>query len=182
MRTLAFALILGLFGVIAGTRSFALPEGALQESLQFLRDPLITIRSEFYPDESYTLGIISDGNGTLSGIYYQDPNNNDPALRDRTFRTDLLRTPQVLIRAKGYDVIKIGLQGNHFTVYYKRDVRESRWSSKSFDLNCDSKFLHCSAIDLQKNRIITQAYLSGHKVYILGLIKTTVGIGEIRTE
>jgi len=180
MRLFTFALVLGFLG----TTSFAFEFSgeAAQESLQMIRDPLITITSEFFPGESYTLGILSDGNGTLTGIYYQDPNNADPEMHDRFFRTENLKTPQVLIRAKGYDVIKIGLQGNRFTVFYKKDVRESRWNTKAFELNCDSRVIHCSALDLQKNRIITRAFLSGHQVYILGIFKTTVGIGEIRTE
>jgi hypothetical protein len=182
MRLFTLALLLGFLGLPLGSSSFAFSGEELQENYSSIRDPLITVTSEFFPGESYTLGILSDGNGILTGIYYQDPHNSDSQMHDRVFRTELLRTPQVLIRAKGYDVIKIGLTGNHFTVYYKRDVRESRWSSKTFDLTCDSKIIHCSALDLQKNRLITQAYLTAHKVYVLGLFKTTVGIGEIRTE
>ena len=146
-----------------------------------MRDSLITITSDFYPDESYTLGVVSDGSGTLTGISYQDPYNRDPALHDKTFPASALQSPQLLIKAKGYEVIRISLSGMRFSVHYKQDVRESTWITRSFDLTCDSKIIHCSAFDPKQNRIITRAHLTGHSVYILGLFKTTVGIHEILT-
>lgn len=148
---------------------------------QLARDSLITITTDIFPGESYFLGVVSDGNGTLTGISYQDPRSTDPDLHDKIFHAGALQTPQLLIKTKGYEVIRISLLGMRFSVHYKQDVREKGWITRSFDLDCDSKIIHCSAVDPLTKRIVTRAHLTGHRVYILGLFKTTVGIHEILT-
>ncbi len=156
--------------------------GGGSAAASMVKDNLITISSDIYPEETYSLGIVSDGNGILTGISYQDRHNADPDLHDKIFHAAALQTPQLLIKTKGYEVIRISLQGMRFSVHYKQDVREKNWIKRSFDLNCDSKIIHCSAYDILKNRDITRAHLTGHRVYVFGVFKTTVGIHEILTD
>ncbi|NDG86233.1 MAG: hypothetical protein EBX52_14485 [Proteobacteria bacterium] len=143
---------------------------------------LIRINSEFYPDQTYTLGLeVDSGARSIRALYYLDP-YPDAKVRYRRFPLSTLGMPQVMIRAKDqYDVVKVSLNGNALTVYYRQDVREDTWRTKRFTLDCSSNLTGCSVIDIQKNRTITTAYISAHKVVFIGFIEKAVGIEAIDT-
>jgi|GEM_PF-4248313 len=143
---------------------------------------LIRISSEFYPDQVYSLGLEVDSTArAIRALYYQDP-YPDSQTKYRRFPLATLGTPQVMIRAKDqYDVVKVSLSGNALTVSFRQDVREDVWRAKRFTLDCNSNFTGCNVIDVQKNRAITTAYISAHKVVFIGFIEKAVGIEAIDT-
>lgn len=177
---MAMNLLARIIPVIALISWFLFPNSRAEAGIEHME--LIRINSEFYPDQTYTLGLeVDSGTRALRALYYLDP-YPDAKVRYRRFAVSALGTPQVVVRANDqYDVVKVSLVGNALTVYFRQDVREDVWKAKRFTLDCNSNLTGCNVIDVMKNRTINTAYLSAHKVVFIGFIEKAVGIEAIDT-
>ena len=152
---LILKIIIGLG--LSSTLNLPLNHSFAQPTEVRIAQELISIQSDIFPGETYTLGIESDGNGEILGVTYLDPYLADAKMRRRFFSTQSLKTPQVLIRAQNkYDVVMISMSGNLVSVLFRMDVREASWTTKKLLLDCDAKKIHCSAYDPVQNRLVTE--------------------------
>jgi hypothetical protein len=175
MKTPTLLLILSMMAPI---RTLAIQPDSRVERLEILK-----IGSEFYPDQTYTLGFeVDPDRKALLAVYYQDP-YPDAQTPYKRFPVETLSQPRVMIRAKNqYDVVKISMSGKSMTVHFRKDVREDRWSSKRFEVECTSGFGGCGVFDPSTRRYVTRAYITAHKALILGVFEKAVGIEAILTQ
>ncbi|MBU6154344.1 MAG: hypothetical protein KGP28_08605 [Bdellovibrionales bacterium] len=168
---------LALFLILQPNQGFARNDAFGSEKIELLR-----ITSEFYPDQTYTLGIEVDPSlRAFKAVYYLDP-YPDAKVPYKRFPVSTLARPQVLIRAKDqYDVVKISLVNQTLTVMYRKDVREDRWTSKAFEIQCNSSLSGCNVMDSATHRFITTAHITAHEALILGVFEKAVGIENILT-
>ena len=167
-------LLLGL----SPLRALSDPFASKPEQIEILK-----IGSEFYPNQTYTLGLeVDPTTRTLLAIFYRDP-YPDAQTPYQRFPVAILSKPQVMIRAKNqYDVVKISMIGRSLTVSFRKDVRENKWNSKRFDLDCTSNLSSCSVMDPVSHRYVTSAYITAHRISILGVFEKAVGIEAILTQ
>ena len=129
------------------------------------RLPLLSIKSEFFPTETFYIGFTLNANRSLTSIYFEDDTKRNPF---KEFAIQNLTTPQVMIQAHKYflsfDVVKISFTNSILHVSYRQDVRQDLWSpNRDFAVHCDSKMIGCSVTDLSNNHGINSAYISAHK-------------------
>ena len=177
MKTLFILSVFLLLGISSPLRALSDPHAPKPEQLELLK-----IGSEFYPDQTYTLGLeVDPTTRSLLAIFYRDP-YPDAQTPFQRFPIASLARPQVMIRANNrYDVVKISMVGRALTVFFRKDVRESKWNSKRFELDCTSNLSSCSVLDPASHRYVTGAYITAHRTYIVGLFEKAVGIEDILT-
>jgi hypothetical protein len=177
MKTIALSLLV----LLAGLSPFRTLANSHPQKLE--RIELLKIGSELYPDQTYSLGIEVDSlSRAMQAIYFRDP-YPDAQTPYQRFPITTLSRPQVMIRVKNeYDLVKIAMTGKSLTVYFRRDVRENKWTARGFELDCNSNFSSCGVMDPQSHRYVTKAFITTHRAMILGVFEKAVGIEAILTQ
>jgi hypothetical protein len=156
-------------------------ESASATAAAFTQLPLVSISTEAYPDQTYTMGFDLDANRQAVGLYYNDPYQDDANKRLLDFSFATLRaTPQLLIKRSGYDVVKLSYANNKLNILYKKDARRDEWSTKVFNVSCDAQNNNCSVIDGDTGRNTNSIYISSHRARVF-FINTVVGIESIES-
>jgi len=141
------------------------------------RVPLVSIESESYPGQNYSMGFDLDSQGKRVGIFYLDPTQEtDKQYKDFSFQA--LANPQALVTAQAFgntlNVVEITYVSSVITILYQQNALKGRWSTKKFGVECEGSDSNCVARDLDTGKTTTSIYLTKHTTF-----GKTVGVDSI---
>jgi len=127
--------------------------------------PLVTVQSDSFPNETYTIGFEYDSNGAKVGIFYLDPYQEKLANRLRVFSLQQLQSqsnPPVLLSRVKRDIIKLYYQDSTISVLYRKDATKGEWSTKRLKVACIGSERNCIVSDADSGKVTNSLYIQTH--------------------
>ncbi len=138
---------------------------------------LITLKAEAQPGLTASLGVNTNGNNQITGVYYKGVGG----VIEQFPLHVLAASPQVLYRQSGHNLIKIETAGSSETVAnlkltYLRNALTGSKSAKYFKIRYNPNMAHYQLLN-QESRPIENGYITTYR-NTLGM---EVGIDDIKT-
>ena len=168
-------LTVGTFAHAAETDFSSFTTEAVKASLKL---PLVYIETQSYPGEQYTMGFSLGESRNLLGLYYFDPTK---PVEEQQKAIPLGNNPSIIFSKKGYDIARVTYQAPIMNIEFQQDARKGIWTSKKFEVNCDSHYHNCTVKDLEENKITNSLYIYNHRARVGGMIPMVVGIDSIES-